>query len=138
MRLFTKYPQPKMLKWRLFFKTTHLTFSVLWSLLLHQQHHIVDDDDSVKSLGCVPTQCCCHWMLLVDNLMGLILLVLFSSFTVTVCTVRDYHRVEFQAMTITYYLQICLPLVANFLALCVQELFRMTKFLCTISWDLCF
>ena len=98
MRLFTKYPQPKMLKRRLFFKTIHLTFLVLWSLLLHQQHHIVDDDDSVKSLGCVPTQCCCHWMLLVDNLMGLILLVLSSSFTVTVCTVRDYHRVEFLAM----------------------------------------
>ena len=30
--------------------------------------------------------------------MGLILLVLSSSFTVTVCTVRDYHRVEFQAI----------------------------------------
>ena len=133
--LFTKYPQPKMLKRRLFFKTIHLIFLVLWSLLLHQQHHIVDDDDSVKSLGCVPTQCCCHWMLLVDNLMGLILLVLSSSFTVTVCTVRDYHRVEFQAMIITYYLQICLPLAANFLALWVQELFEMTKNWCTISWD---
>ena len=54
---------------------------------------------------------------LVENLKGLILLVLSSSFTVTVCTVRDYHRVEFQAMIITYYLQICLPLAANFLAL---------------------
>ena len=35
---------------------------------------------------------------LADNLLGLILLVLLSSFTVTVCTVRDYHRVEFQAL----------------------------------------
>ena len=52
---------------------------------------------------------------LADNLMGLILLVLLSSFTVTVCTVRDYHHVEFQAMIITYYLQICLPVVAKFL-----------------------
>ena len=38
---------------------------------------------------------------LVDNLMALILLVLSSSFTVTVCTVRDYHCVEFQAIIIT-------------------------------------
>ena len=28
-------------------------------------------------------------------------LVLSSSFTVTVCTVRDYHCVEFQAIIIT-------------------------------------
>ena len=38
---------------------------------------------------------------LVENLKGLILLVLLSSFTVTVCTVIDYHHVEFQAMIIT-------------------------------------
>ena len=50
MRLFTKYPQPKMIKMKVFLKTIHLTFLVLWSLLLHQQHHIVDDDDSVKLL----------------------------------------------------------------------------------------
>ena len=47
--------------------------------------------------------------------MGLILLVLSSSFTVTVCTVRGYHRVEFQALIITHNLQICLPLVDNIL-----------------------
>ena len=35
---------------------------------------------------------------LADNLLGLILLVLLSSFTVTACTVRDYHCVEFQAL----------------------------------------
>ena len=54
---------------------------------------------------------------LVENLKGLILLVLSSSFTVTVCTVGYYHHVEFQAMNITNYLQICLPLAINFLAL---------------------
>ena len=52
-----------------------------------------------------------------ENLKGLILLVLLSSFTVTVCTLGDYHRVEFQAMIITNYLQICLPMATNFLAL---------------------
>ena len=48
--------------------------------------------------------------------MGLILLVLLSSFSVTVCTAKDYHHVEFQAMIIINQLQIC-----------AWELFRMTK-----------
>ena len=40
---------------------------------------------------------------LVENLKGLILLVLSSSFTVTMCTVIDYHHVEFQALTSKVY-----------------------------------
>ena len=53
----------------------------------------------------------------VENLKGLILLVPKCSFTITVCTVGVYHRVEFQTMIITCYNQICLHLAAKFLAL---------------------
>ncbi len=42
---------------------------------------------------------------------------LFFYCNCVLCTVRDYHRVEFQALIIKNHLQMCLSPVANFLLL---------------------